>query len=212
MGFFTQIAGNFSGFVNGGGYFRIFWMMTLESTSLPIILPAELVLITAGYGTLHSDMNTFLVILTATLGSVCGSFLNYYFAYFVGKKLLYRYGPYILISKARVQLLEKVFVKHAAIITLSGRLMPLIKHVVSIPAGMCAMNKWKFCFYTALGSGILSASMVFLGRYLGNRVQQFSEYKWHIVAATILVSLLTIVLYYIYNRLLMHISRRSHHE
>jgi len=190
----------FVDFVSDKGYIGIFLMMTLESTSIPVILPAEVVLITAGYHVGLDEMNGFIVVLVATLGSICGSFINYYFAHFVGRKILYKYGKYILLSADRIMILEMAFKKHASIVTFSGRLMPLIKHIVSIPAGMCQMDKMKFTLWTGLGSCLLAVIMVNIGISLGKNIDRFDEYKYYIVGGLLLFSFAIIIVYYFYHK------------
>ncbi|MBV5311112.1 DedA family protein, partial [Chromatium okenii] len=123
--------------VNGWGYTGIFILMALESTVLPV--PSELVLIPAGYLAYQGEMNLMLIILASTFGSLAGAFINYSFALWVGRPFLERHGRYFFVRPALLNKTDTFFAQHGAISTFTGRLIPGIRHLISLPAGLCRM-------------------------------------------------------------------------
>jgi len=138
--------------VNGWGYTGIFILMALESTVLPI--PSELVVIPAGYLAYQGKMSAGLIFLAATLGSLAGAFVNYAFALWVGRPFLERYGRYFFVRPALLHKTDAFFARHGAISTFTGRLVPGIRHLISLPAGLTRMNPLAFALYTLLGAGL----------------------------------------------------------
>jgi len=151
--------------VNSWGYVGIFILMALEYTVLPV--PSELVLIPAGYLAYQGHMNVFLILLASILGGMGGAFINYTFALMVGRPFLERYGKYFFVRPALLHKTDEFFAKHGAISTFTGRLIPGIRHLISLPAGLCRMNVGKFAFYTCLGAGTWSLVLTLMGYFLG---------------------------------------------
>ena len=150
--------------VNAWGYPGIFILMAMESTVLPI--PSELVLIPAGYLAHQGEMNFGMIVLMATLGSWFGASLNYAFAYWVGRPFIEKYGKYFFIKPAALAKTDKFFNKHGAIATFTGRLIPVIRHLISIPAGLTHMNYAQFSLYTCLGAGLWSFILTAMGYFI----------------------------------------------
>ncbi|MBB1127094.1 DedA family protein [Thiospirillum jenense] len=152
--------------VNGWGYSGIFILMALESTVLPV--PSELVLIPAGYLAHRGDMNVVLILAASTIGSVAGAFINYYAALWIGRPVLERYGRYFFVRPALLHKTDQFFMRHGAISTFTGRLIPGIRHLISLPAGLCRMPIAVFAFYTSLGAVLWSMVLIALGYFIGN--------------------------------------------
>jgi membrane protein DedA with SNARE-associated domain len=131
--------------VNGWGYAGIFVLMALESTVLPI--PSELVVIPAGYLAYQGEMNVGLIFLASTLGSLAGAFVNYAFALLVGRPFLERYGRWFFVRPELLHKTDAFFARHGAISTFTGRLVPGIRHLISLPAGLTRMNVLAFSLY-----------------------------------------------------------------
>ena len=180
----------------------LFIIMMIESTSLPSIIPAEIILITAGYWVGKGDLHWFLAVCAATCGSLVGAYINYYFALIVGRKLVYKYGKYIFLHTEQIQKLEIIFNKYANILTFTGRLTPLVKHIISIPAGFCAMNKKAFTFYTASGSAILSSAMITLGMFIGKSHKTIAQFKTPIYIGLCVFAGSIFLVYFLYNKYL----------
>jgi len=147
------------------GYPGIVVLMAIESSVLP--LPSELVMPPAGYLVSQGQMSAGLAIAAGTLGSVLGALLNYLLAVTVGEPVLRRYGKFVLISERSLDRTEAFFRRHGEISTFLGRLLPVIRHLISIPAGMSRMALGRFVTFTALGAGIWCGILTYLGWLIG---------------------------------------------
>lgn len=167
------------------GYTGIFIMMFLESSFFPF--PSEVVMIPAGYLAYKGEMNMYLVILFGILGSLAGSLFNYYLAIKFGRKFLIKYGKYFFIKEETIIRMEEFFKKHGHISTFSGRLIPVVRQYISLPAGLAKMNLFVFSLYTSLGAGIWVAILAVLGYYLGDNEGLIKEYLRYIIVAILIV-------------------------
>ncbi len=184
--------------VQDWGYTGIFVLMALESTVLPV--PSELVLIPAGYLAHQGEMNFWLIVLASTVGSLVGASFNYGVAMWVGRPFLERWGRYFFV---RPQLLHKTdvfFARHGAVSTFTGRLIPGIRHLISIPAGLTRMNPGTFAFYTLLGAGLWSLILTLFGYFLGGNQALIKQYQHHITFGVIAFVVLIIVGYVVWQR------------
>jgi membrane protein DedA with SNARE-associated domain len=171
------------------GYFGIFMLMFLESTVFPI--PSEVVMIPAGYLAYKGEMNIYIVILLGILGSLGGALFNYYFALKFGRAFLLKYGKYFFVSHESIVKTEKFFKNHGHISTFSGRLIPGLRHYISLPAGLAKMNLFVFCLYTSLGATIWVTILTVLGYYLGDNQELIKEYlKYLIIGLLVSLSIL----------------------
>jgi len=175
------------------GYIGIFLLMFLESTFFPF--PSEIIMIPAGYLAYQGEMNLYMVILVGILGSVAGALLNYYLAMHLGRKIILKYGKYFFIKEETLDKLDTFFAKHGEISTFTGRLIPGIRQLISLPAGLSRMNLFKFSLYTAIGAGIWVVVLVLIGYLVGSNQELISEYM---KSATLiaLVSVVLIVIFY----------------
>ena len=178
------------------GYLGIFILMFLESTVFPI--PSEVVIIPAGYLAFKGEMNIYIVILLGVLGSLCGALFNYYFALKFGRRFLLKYGKYFLVSEETIKKTDIFFQNHGHISTFSGRLIPVVRQYISLPAGLARMNLFVFSLYTSLGAGIWVAILAVLGYYLGGNEALIKEYL-HTIIVVILI-LLAILGFWYYKR------------
>jgi membrane protein DedA with SNARE-associated domain len=152
------------------GYPGIIVLMAIESSVLP--LPSELVMPPAGYLAAKGQMNAVVAVAAGTLGSVLGALVNYALALFVGEPLLRRYGKYVLVSNRSLDRTEAFFRRHGEISTLIGRLLPVVRHLISIPAGVSRMRLDRFILFTALGAGLWCAILTYLGWIIGRHGEQ----------------------------------------
>jgi len=176
------------------GYIGIFLLMFLESTFFPF--PSEVIMIPAGYLAYQGEMNLYLVVFIGILGSVAGALFNYYLAMHFGRAFLLKYGKYFLIKPETLDKLEAFFQKHGELSTFNGRLIPGIRQLISLPAGLSRMNLLRFSLYTALGAGIWVIVLVALGYLLGSNEALISEYL-HTATLIALVSVVFITIFYI---------------
>ena len=151
-------------------YWTITFLMTIESSFIPF--PSEVVVPPAAYkAAATGELNFWLVIFFSTLGAVFGALINYYLALWLGKPIVYkfansRFGHMCLINQEKVETAERFFNKHGVIATFIGRLVTVVRQLISIPAGLAKMNIGKFIAYTALGAGIWNGVLAGLGWYL----------------------------------------------
>lgn len=182
-------------------YGTILLLMLIESTVIPF--PSEIVVAPAAYHAAAGYQNVFLVVLFATIGADLGATINYAFAYYFGRPLVYsfvrsRWGKLCLLSEEKVKKSEKYFDDHGVVATLTGRLLPVIRQLISVPAGLAKMNFGKFILYTTIGAGTWNAILAALGWYLHSivpesqlnaKIDEYSEYiKIVIVALFLLVA------------------------
>lgn len=198
--------------LNNLNYGTILLLMLLESTVIPV--PSELVVAPAAYHAASGSLNVVLVVLFATIGAGIGASINYVVALYVGRPVIYkfansRWGHMCLLNQEKVEKSERYFDDHGVVATLTGRLIPGIRHLISLPAGLAQMNYWKFLFYTLVGAGLWHTILALLGWYLHSVVPEdqlagtIERYNHYIVLAIVAVVLLA-VLWFI-------IRRRNHH-
>ena len=171
-------------------YGTILLLMLLESTVIPV--PSELVVAPAAYHAAGGHLNVLLVVLFATIGADLGASINYFVALYVGRPVIYRFansrwGKMCLLNQEKVEKSERYFDDHGVAATLTGRLIPGIRHLISIPAGLARMNYWRFLLYTTIGAGVWHAILAALGWYLHSIVPEdqleatIEEYNRYII-------------------------------
>ncbi|NOR55721.1 MAG: DedA family protein [Sulfurovum sp.] len=189
-----DIATSLVSLIGDMGYWGIFLLMFLESTFFPF--PSEIIMIPAGYLAHQGEMNIYLVILVGIVGSVAGALFNYYLALYFGRRFIIKYGKYVFVKEETLYKLEAFFSKHGELSTFNGRLIPGIRQLISLPAGLARMNIAKFALYSGLGAGIWVLVLVLLGYLLGSHEERISEYL-QIATVITLVSVCFITLFYI---------------
>lgn len=182
-------AGIFQWVVDNASYWLVFLLMTVESSFIPF--PSEVVVPPAAYlACTTGDMNVFMVTVMATLGAICGALINYYLSMWIGRPIVYafagsRLGRACLITPEKVKKAEDYFDAHGAASTFIGRLIPAIRQLISIPAGLARMNILVFVIFTGLGALVWNAVLAGLGWWLGKtvpldqlfgKVEQYNDY------------------------------------
>lgn len=185
------------------GYPGIVALMAMESSILPV--PSELVMPPAGYWAAKGEMNFVVVLLCGVLGSVIGALANYYGARWIGRPLIQRYGKYVFLSEKNLQRSERFFAQHGEISTLIGRLFPVVRHLISIPAGLHRMPLPKFILYTAIGAAVWCAILTWIGYFLGQhedvlRSEEIHRYVTWALLALIPLTVVTVVVYVLRQR------------
>ena len=182
-------------------YGTILFLMLLESTVVPV--PSELVVTPAAYHAAGGHLDVFLVILFATIGADLGASINYVVAYYVGRPVIYRFanskwGKMCLLNQEKVEKSEKYFDDHGIVATLTGRLIPGIRHLISIPAGLAKMNYWKFLLYTTIGAGVWHSILAALGWYLhaivpedqlNDKITEYAEYIKIVIIGIVVIAI-----------------------
>ncbi len=151
--------------IGATGYAGISLLMALESSIIPI--PSELVMPPAGYLASQGRMELWAAILAGTTGSLVGAYANYYAARHLGRPLILKYGRYVLMPPEKFLKVERFFIEHGEISTFIGRLLPVVRHLISIPAGLSGMNHLRFSLYTLMGAGIWVTILTFIGYAIG---------------------------------------------
>lgn len=187
--------------LNNLNYPTILLLMLLESTVIPV--PSELVVAPAAYHAAGGNLNVILVVLFATIGADIGASINYFVALYVGRPVIYRFanskwGKMCLLNQEKVEKSERYFDDHGIVATLTGRLIPGIRHLISLPAGLARMNYWKFLLYTTIGAGCWHTILAAMGWYLHAIVPEnelnatIEQYNHYIVGAILALVLLAV--------------------
>ena len=166
--------------LNNLNYWTVLLLMFIEGSVIPA--PSELIVPPAAYRAAAGELNIVLVVVVATIGAVLGSTANYFAAYYLGRPVVYRFansrlGHLCLINQEKIEKAEKYFYDHGVIATLTGRLLPGIRQIISIPAGLSKMKFWKFILYTTVGAGIWNTVLAALGWYLHSFVPKEELYN-----------------------------------
>jgi membrane protein DedA with SNARE-associated domain len=175
------------------GYPGIFLLMAMESSVIPV--PSELVMPPAGYLAAQGRMNIWVAIFMGTAGSLIGAYANYYAAHYLGRPLLLKYGKYVWITEEKFAKVEQYFKDHGEISTFIGRLLPVIRHLISLPAGLAGMNHVKFTIYTLAGAGIWVTILTWIGYFIGANQELIMQYSHQAVIGVVIVSAVIIALY-----------------
>lgn len=171
------------------GYPGIFLLMAMESSIIPV--PSELVMPPAGYLACQGRMSLWAAILAGSAGSLVGAYANYFVARHLGRPLVIKYGRYVLMPPHKFLKVELFFLEHGEISTFIGRLLPVIRHLISIPAGLSGMNHLRFTIYTLLGAGIWVTILTYIGYAIGQNQELVMAYShkalWGVIAASALL-------------------------
>jgi membrane protein DedA with SNARE-associated domain len=165
-------------------YFTIALLMLIESTFLP--LPSEVVIPFAAYKAGQGDLNVFFVIFSGTIGALSGSLINYTLAYYLGRPLVYKFadsrlGKLFLLSKEKIMHAEDYFIRNGKASTFIGRLVPGVRHLISIPAGLAKMSLRDFMLFTLIGAGLWNIILAIIGYYLYAIREQIFPYIGYIL-------------------------------
>ena len=203
MSFITSMLGHLN-------YDTIFILMLLESTVIPV--PSELVVAPAAYHAASGNLDIWLVILSSTLGADVGATINYLAGWYLGRPIIYKFanskwGHLCLLNQEKVEKSERYFDEHGMVATITGRLLPGIRHLISIPAGLAKMSYWKFLLYTTIGAASWHTILALLGHYmhsfvpedqLQEKILEYGEYiKFGLIFLVIVVCFYFLVKWYV---------------
>lgn len=189
-------------------YFWIVVFMTIESSFIPF--PSEVVMIPAAYmACADGKMTIPMIILFGTIGALLGALINYCLSLWLGRPIVYafansRFGHVCLIDANKVQQAEDYFARHGAISTLLGRMIPAIRQLISIPAGLAKMNIWSFILFTVLGACLWNSILVGIGVACHSAIDKeelistISHYS-HIIGYTAIALVIAVIAFLIYK-------------
>ena len=180
------------------GYTGIISLMFLESSFVPF--PSEVVMPPAGYLAWKGEMSLTLVLLSGIFGSILGALFNYWIAVKFGRPFFLKYGKYFFISKESIDKADKFFQKHGHISTLVGRLLPVIRQYISLPAGISRMPLRTFTIFTTIGAGLWVIVLTFAGYFLGEHQELLKDYLHIISISCVALALIISVGYYLIMR------------
>jgi len=189
------------------GYPGIIVLMAIESSILP--LPSELVMPPAGYWVAKGRMSLPVVLVCGTAGSVIGALVNYWVAQLLGRAFVRRFGRYVLLSERSLERAEQYFASHGEISTLIGRLLPVIRHLISIPAGIARMPLARFVTYTAIGAFAWCAVLTGIGYFLGQHEDVLRNEEVRHYVTRVLYVLIPLILAGIASFIVLQRRRRT---
>lgn len=202
----------FSTLLDNLNYATIFFLMLLESTVIPV--PSELVVSPAAYHAANGNLDIFLVILFATLGADVGASINYLAGHYLGRPIIYRFanskfGKLCMLNQKKVEQSEAYFNNHGMIATITGRLLPGIRHLISIPAGLAKMKYWQFLLYTTIGAGAWNCILAALGWYLhsavpedqlNDKIMEYGDYIKFFIMVAVAITFVYFLFKWYFNR------------
>jgi membrane protein DedA with SNARE-associated domain len=192
-----------TGLISSWGYAGIFVTMTLESALIPI--PSEAVIPFAGFLAYMGEMNIWLIVLVSSLANVTGSIIAYEIGKYLGRGFIERYGKYVLLNMGHLQLIERWFDKYGSLTVLFCRMLPLVRTVNALPAGIGKMNFPKFCIFTFIGSIPWNLALVFVGYLLKQNWNILEKYSLYIDILAVFVA--AAVIFFIVRR--VRVSTKS---
>lgn len=194
MGITEKIALWATTFIATTGYWGIFILMVMESMVFPV--PSEAVMPFAGFNIVDGELTWAGVIIAATAGSIVGSLISYYIGYFGGKPFIRRFGKYLLLNQHHLDMSEKFFSKRGEITIFIARFVPIVRHLISIPAGMGKMNICKFIIFTTIGAGLWNFFLTWVGFKLRENWAEVMTYS-HVIDLVVLGVLGAALVWYI---------------
>ncbi len=197
MNYLIDLANFLVNTIGASGYIGIFLLMFLESSIVPI--PGEFVMPPAGYLAAMGKMNLYMAIFTGTMGSLFGALFNYYISKTLGLKVVLKFSKIFKLEHA----LKKTiifFKKHGPISVFIGRLLPTIRHLISIPAGLAKMRVFAFVLFTTLGALIYTAGLTLIGFFVGKNPDLLKHYMHKFSLILFVFSIVLISIYIIYRR------------
>jgi len=212
MSFISNIIDIIVSIVADLGYWGIILGMLIESSFIPF--PSELILPPAGVLVSTGQMSFSIVLLCAIIGSLIGAYINYFLGLHFGRRvingLVKRYGKFMLLRNESLERADHYFKNHGSITTFTGRLIPAIRQLISIPAGFSRMGLGKFTIYTALGAGAWSTILIYVGVLYGNNkenIDSFLSSATIIILIIVAIAIITYIYFKKLNRNLLSVNK-----
>jgi membrane protein DedA with SNARE-associated domain len=205
MGITEFLVEHFTNWIHSGGYLGVMVLMTLESMVAPV--PSEAVMPFAGFLIFEHKFTFAGVIFFSTLGSIIGSLISYYAGAWGGRPFVKRFGRYLLLDTHHLDLTERFFARYGDKTIFISRFIPVVRHLISIPAGVGRMKIAKFCIYTVIGAALWNSFLAVVGYYL--RDNWMTVRKYGEVADIIVVGLIIAVFVFFMYQYLKHSKKRN---
>jgi membrane protein DedA with SNARE-associated domain len=196
MGITQWIANTAVAFIAATSYPGVFLLMVLESMVFPV--PSEAVMPFAGFLIVTGQFTFTGVIIASTLGSIVGSLASYAMGFYGGKPFIKKFGKFLLLDSHDLEITERFFAKNGELTIFISRFIPVIRHLISIPAGLGKMKLWKFIIYTILGAGMWNAFLTYVGFKLKENWTEVMKYS-HTIDIVVVAVLGMAFLYYAYK-------------
>jgi len=190
-------------FMESTGYITVFIAMTMESMVLPV--PSEAVMPFAGFLIAEGKFTFFWVVLISTIASLVGSAISYAIGFFCEEAVVRRYGRFLLLDREELEATERFFKKHGDITIFISRFVPVVRHLISLPAGFAQMNIYKFAIFTIIGAGLWNSFLAYTGFYLKSNWEIVMRYS-RIVDIIVILILAGLLGYYIRR----HMKKRNY--
>lgn len=197
MGLTEFIAEHATALINQGGYGIVFLLMALESMIAPV--PSEAVMPFAGFLIYESKFTFAGAIFFSTLGSIIGSLISYFMGSIGGRPLVLKFGKYLLLDVHHLEATERFFGKYGDKTIFISRFVPVVRHLISIPAGVGKMNLLRFSLYTILGAGIWNGFLAWVGFKLKHNWDEVMKYS-HVVDLVVIGAFVLVITYFIYKQ------------
>ncbi len=194
MGLTEILAESITKLIEKGGYLSVTLCMTLESMVFPV--PSEAVMPFAGFLVAENTFNFWYVVFFSTLGSIIGSLISYTAGYYGGKPCVHKFGKYVFLNNHHLEYTENFFKKYGDATIFVCRFIPVVRHLISIPAGVGKMNIFKFIFLTIAGAAMWNAFLCWIGRILRSNWQEVMKYS-KILDIIVVIAILSVIGYLI---------------
>ncbi|MEO0145103.1 MAG: DedA family protein [candidate division WOR-3 bacterium] len=191
------LANFFSKIIYEIGYIGVMILMAMESMIFPV--PSEAVMPFTGFLIHEEKFTWFGVFIFSTLGSIIGSTLSYLMGLYGGRAFVIKYGKYFLLEKEHLEITERFFYKYGEITIFISRFIPVVRHLISIPAGMAKMNYIKFIIFTTIGAGAWNMFLAYVGYALKSNWHIIMKYS-KIIDIFVILALLGLIIYFVYHQ------------
>jgi membrane protein DedA with SNARE-associated domain len=197
MGLTEWLAGYITKLIDWGGYLSVTILMTMESMVFPV--PSEAVMPFAGFLVAEGKMTLLGAVVFSTIGSIIGSSISYVAGYYGGKPFVKKFGKYVFLNQHHLDTSEKFFNKYGEITILVCRFIPIVRHLISIPAGFARMNVVKFLIFTIVGAGIWNGFLTYIGMILKNNWEEVMKYS-KVLDIVVIAAIAGLILYILYRK------------
>jgi membrane protein DedA with SNARE-associated domain len=207
MGLTNFLINYFTLIISKLGYVGVGVLMTMESMVLPV--PSEAVMPFAGFLWYDGKLSLWLIVLASTIGSIIGSCLSYYIGAYGGRPFIKKWGRYLLLNEHHLEKTEQFFKRNGEKTIFISRFIPVVRHLISLPAGIGRMKIWKFLLYTTIGAGMWNAFLTWLGFQLRDKWEIIRRYS-EVLDIIIIIMIIGGIVYFIYKRLKKTKSNDQH--